>query len=76
MRLTTEFDVPLGAKLAEMRGLVGGRRDGVAVALSTECRPDCDVARGRLREFFVKAVGSLHWQPPADGQAAQKEGAE
>ena len=58
---------PLGAKLAELRGLVGSRRDGVAVALSTECRPDCDVARGRLRELLVHAVSSLQWQPPADG---------
>ena len=76
MRVTTEFEVPLEAKLAELRGLVGGQRDGVAVALSTECRPDCDAARGRLQKFLVNAVGGLQWQPPADGQAGQKEGAE
>jgi EpsI family protein len=67
---------PLGAKLVEIRGVVGGRRDGVAVALSTECRPDCDAARGRLQEFLVNAVGGLKWHPVVDGQLANKENAE
>jgi EpsI family protein len=66
----------LGAKLAELRGLAGGRRDGVAVALSTECRPDCDAARGRLQELLVNALGGLQWQPPADGQLTHQRDAE
>ena len=69
----TPAATPLEAKLAELRGVIGGRRDGVAVALSTECRPDCDAARGRLQGFLVDAVDSLQWQPVVGGHLAHKE---
>ncbi|MCC5870156.1 MAG: EpsI family protein [Gammaproteobacteria bacterium] len=58
---------PLEAKLAELQGLLRGRRDAVAVALSTDCRPDCNAARTRLSAFLEAAAAELQWHPAATG---------
>ena len=51
----------LQAKLLELMGLVSGRRDAVAVALSGECLTDCGSVRGQLTAFAPKAksLGTL-----------------
>lgn len=57
-------------KLAELRGLLRGRRDGVVIALSAECRPDCNAARQALSKLLAEAAHELHWTPPAAGAMA------
>lgn len=50
----------LGAKIAEVRGLLGGRRDAAALALSAECeQEDCGNARSRLEAYLLRADGAL-----------------
>lgn len=49
----------LGAKLAEMRGFFERRRDAAALAISTECVPDCAAARERLTRFMQESAASL-----------------
>jgi EpsI family protein len=49
----------LGAKLAEMRGFLQRRRDAAAVAISTDCLPDCGAARERLTRFMQQSAASL-----------------
>jgi EpsI family protein len=51
----------LDAKLAEIRGLLQGRHDGVAVALAAQCVPDCDAARDRLAAFTRLHEPRLNW---------------
>ncbi len=51
------------AKLMELRGILSGRRDAVALAVSAACDPDCDAARARLRTFLEDSGESLMWQP-------------
>jgi EpsI family protein len=54
----------LEAKLLELKGLLSGRRDAAAVAVSTECEPDdCDAARARLAETIQGSMDHLRWQP-------------
>jgi EpsI family protein len=49
----------LQAKLREITGLFSRRRDSMALALSTECLPDCDAARARLAAFTQESGASL-----------------
>jgi EpsI family protein len=56
---------PKGAKLAELLGLWDGRRDGMAVALSTSCRESCVSAEKRLENFLVEAMAELQDWPDA-----------
>lgn len=53
---------PLRAKLLELAGLVHGRRDAAAVAVSARCRPDCERARERLSEFVASSETQLKWR--------------
>ena len=62
---------PLDAKTAELQGLLRGRRDAVAVAISTDCRPDCNTARARLSEFLEAAAAELQWHPDANTHTAR-----
>ncbi len=48
----------LAAKLHELRGLLQRRRDAGAVAISTECIPDCAAGRDRLRDFMQQFAAS------------------
>jgi EpsI family protein len=50
---------PWQAKTAEFLGLFHGRRDAVAVAISTPCGGDCDSAESRLEGFLSRAVVEL-----------------
>ncbi len=55
---------PLEAKLLELKGLLAGRRDAVAVAVSTECAAEsCDEARRRLADVVNGSMDSLRWNP-------------
>ncbi len=58
---------PLDAKLAEFRGLLDGRRDGLAVALSVPCRSDCAAVEERLADFLAGAAAALQLLPVSDG---------
>lgn len=53
----------IGAKLAELRGLLRGRRDAQAIALLADCGTDCSIARERLRAFIGEHGATLRWQP-------------
>lgn len=53
----------LGAKLLELRALVSGRRDAVALAVTTACEPTCDAARTRLSRFVQDSEPRLRWVP-------------
>lgn len=54
----------LEAKLLELKGLLSGRRDAMAAAVSTECElDDCEAARARLGEFLESSVQCLRWTP-------------
>lgn len=53
----------IGAKLAELRGLLRGRRDAQAVALLADCDTDCSAARDQLRAFIGEHGARLRWQP-------------
>ena len=53
----------LEAKIAEVRGLLNGRRDGVAIALAAACIPDCGAARDRLAAFARLHGPQLQWSP-------------
>lgn len=53
----------VGAKLAELGGLLRGRRDAQAIALATDCGADCTAARSRLGDVLLHIGGGLHWQP-------------
>jgi EpsI family protein len=53
----------LEAKLVEARALGSGRSDGVMVAVSMPCDPDCDEARSTLERFLERSGASLRWQP-------------
>lgn len=64
----------LDTKLAELRGLLAGRRDGVVVAVSAECRPDCAAARQALSTLLVGAAHELHWVPQRDGAVITQTG--
>lgn len=44
------------AKLAEVTGLLQGRRDAAAIAITTECVPNCAAARSRLSNFMQGAA--------------------
>lgn len=55
----------LDARLADLRGLLNGRRDGVALAVATDCAPDCDAAVGRLSAFVQRHERPLRWEPAA-----------
>lgn len=50
---------PLEAKLAELRGLINRRRDGMAFALSTSCGTDCVSAEDRLAIFLAEIAEEL-----------------
>lgn len=49
----------LAAKLREAQGILQRRRDAMAVAIATECLPNCDAARARLSEFTRESAASL-----------------
>jgi EpsI family protein len=49
------------ARLADLRGLISGRRDGVAIAAAAECIPDCATARKRLDAFVRHQERALRW---------------
>jgi EpsI family protein len=51
----------LSARLADLRGLWSGRRDGVAIAVAAECLPDCNVALTRLSAFVGNHEHALRW---------------
>jgi EpsI family protein len=53
---------PVAAKLLELRGLLAGRRDAVAVAISAECDIDCGAAQRRLAGFARAAAEDLIWK--------------
>jgi len=50
---------PLRAKLLELEGLLRGRRDAAAVAVSARCRPDCERARQRLAAVVAASADEL-----------------
>ncbi len=65
----------LETKLAELRGVLAGRRDGVVIAVSTECRPDCAAARAALSRLLAAAADELHQLPqPGDTVITQTGG--
>jgi EpsI family protein len=51
----------LEARLAGLRGLPQGRRDGVAIAVSAECIPDCGAALTRIEAFVARHESALQW---------------
>jgi EpsI family protein len=51
------------AKLLEVTGLLSGRRDAVAVAISAECDRTCEGARERIGSFLRGSGESLRWDP-------------
>ena len=53
----------LRAKLVEARALGSGRSDGVLVAVSMACEPDCNHARPVLERFLERSGDSLRWRP-------------
>jgi EpsI family protein len=53
------------ARIADLRGLLQGRRDGVAIAVAAECVPDCDAAVDRLDLFTQRHERQLRWKPAA-----------
>jgi EpsI family protein len=50
-----------GARLAGLRALLHGRRDGVAIAVAADCVPDCEAAVGRLVTFVQRHERQLRW---------------
>jgi len=58
---------PLDAKVAELRGLLEGRRDGIAIALSAPCRLDCEVVEERLADFVSGVAKALTQSPELSG---------
>lgn len=55
----------LGAKVRQLQGVLENRRDAVAVAIATDCLPNCEVARTRLDAFARANLDSLQWRPDA-----------
>jgi EpsI family protein len=50
---------PVVAKMLELRGLLAGRRDAAAVALSAQCAGECDSARAALGTAIREAYENL-----------------
>ena len=59
------------ARLAEARSRWRGRGDGVALALSTECKPDCGQAGETLAQVVSAAASELKQVNPAASQDGQ-----
>jgi EpsI family protein len=54
----------LEAKIAELRALLAGRRDAVALALAADCVPDCDATQEALVAFASRHQRELQWPEP------------
>jgi EpsI family protein len=53
----------LDARMLYVRGLLTGRRDAVATAVSVACGDTCDSARERIAQFVAGSAESLRWEP-------------
>jgi EpsI family protein len=51
----------LEGRVANLRGLLHGRRDGLAIAVAADCVPECNAAVTRLRAFLAYHEPALRW---------------